>query len=64
MIAREQEHRIKATMTAVSRHHLNGSLLRRAIADRQSEGFAMNVPEQLKRLLNERSARSEDAPAT
>jgi hypothetical protein len=54
MIARQQETRIEATVAAVGLHSFDVSLLRRAIADRQSEGFAMTVPEELQRLLNPR----------
>jgi hypothetical protein len=52
MIARKQQARIEATVAAVGLHSLDVSLLRRAIADRQSEGYAMTVPGELQRVLN------------
>ena len=51
MIARQQNARIEATMTAIDTTALNVPLLRRAISDKQSEAPAMTVPEPLQRLL-------------
>ncbi|HET6737636.1 MAG TPA: hypothetical protein VFH76_01830, partial [Kribbella sp.] len=50
MIARHQDARLAATLTAVDPTTLNLPLLRRAIADKQSEGPALELPEPIKTL--------------
>jgi hypothetical protein len=52
MMARQQDARIAATIAALDRTSLDVQLLRRAIADKQSEIPDVGVPEQLQQLLD------------
>jgi hypothetical protein len=51
MMSRRQDDRIDVTIAALDRTSLDVQLLRRAIADKQSEVPGLGVPEQLEQLL-------------
>jgi hypothetical protein len=51
MVARQQNSRIDATIAAIDTTRTNLPLLRRAIADKQSEAPTMTIPDSLQRLL-------------
>ncbi|WP_020577141.1 hypothetical protein [Actinopolymorpha alba] len=59
MLARQQAARIEATIAVIDSLPLNVALLRRAISDRQAEGFTITVPDTLRGLLAQQRTATE-----